>query len=73
MIGFIKAIKDYDLKRLISFHSLVKNAKLFAEEFVETLKLINPSSRPKGTILSDFVSGEMNAAIRKEKLTVLRN
>ena len=31
-IGLIKAIKDYDLKRMISFHSRVKRAETFASE-----------------------------------------
>ena len=34
-VGLLKAIKDYDLHRLISFHSRVKGAEAFAKEIHE--------------------------------------
>ena len=39
-IGVIKAIKDYNLTRLISFHSRVDRAKEFSAEFMGLLELI---------------------------------
>ena len=51
-IGLIKAIKDYDLKRVISFHSRVKGAKEFSEEFNDVVSLIKPIERPQGVFLS---------------------
>jgi superfamily II DNA or RNA helicase len=71
-IGLIKAIKDYDLKRVISFHSRVKGAKDFAEEFIDVVDHIEPSSRPDGLFLTDYVSGEMKAGDRKEKIDKLK-
>jgi len=71
-IGLIKAIKDYDLKRVISFHSLVKGARKFSEELVDVVNLIEPANRPKGTFLADYVSGEMKAGDRKEKIDKLK-
>ncbi len=71
-IGLIKAIKDYDLKRVISFHSRVKGAKDFAEEFVDVVDHIEPISRPDGLFLTDYVSGEMKAGDRKEKVDRLK-
>ena len=71
-IGLIKAIKDYDLKRVISFHSRVKGAKEFSEELVDVVDLIDPIHRPKGFFLADYVSGEMKAGDRKDKIDRLK-
>ena len=71
-IGLIKAIKDYDLKRVISFHSRVKGAKDFSEELVDVVDLIDPTHRPEGKFLADYVSGKMKAGDRKEKIDRLK-
>ena len=71
-IGMLKAVKDYDLKRIISFHSRVAGAKQFSDELVDVANLIEPANRPDGTFLSDYVSGEMKAGDRKEKIDRLK-
>jgi superfamily II DNA or RNA helicase len=71
-IGMLKAVKDYDLKRVISFHSRVAGAKQFADELVDVANLIEPANRPEGTFLSDYVSGAMKAGDRKEKIDRLK-
>ena len=71
-IGLLKAVKDYDLKRVISFHSRVAGAKQFSDELVDVANLIEPANRPEGTFLSDYVSGEMKAGDRKEKIDRLK-
>ena len=71
-IGILKAVKDYDLRRIISFHSRVAGAKQFSDELVEVANLIEPANRPKGTFLSDYVSGKMNAGDRKDKIDRLK-
>ena len=71
-IGLIKAIKDYDLKRVISFHSRIDGAKNFSEELVDVVDLIDPAQRPKGKFLSNYVSGKMTAGDRKEKIDKLK-
>ena len=71
-IGLLKSIKDYDIKRLISFHSRVKSAKEFSDELEMLLSLIDPENRPEGNFLSDYVSGQMNAGDRKEKIDKLK-
>lgn len=63
-IGLLKAIKDYDLTRVISFHSRVNAARDFAAEVSELVDLIEPSNRPKGTLWSSFVSGAMRTTDR---------
>jgi predicted helicase len=71
-IGLIKAIKDYDLKRVISFHRRVDGARKFSEELVNVVDLIDPIHRPEGTFLADYVSGVMKAGDRKEKIDRLK-
>jgi superfamily II DNA or RNA helicase len=67
-IGLLKAMKRFDLRRIISFHSRVKKAKEFASSMPEVLAWMPKSQRPKGTLISDFVSGEMPTGSRKVKL-----
>ena len=71
-IGLLKAVKDYDLKRIISFHSRVAGAKQFSDELVDVANMIESVNRPEGTFLSDYVSGEMKAGDRKEKIDRLK-
>jgi len=71
-IGMLKAVKDYDLKRVISFHSRVAGAKQFSDELVDVLNLIEPANRPEGKFLSDYVSGTMKAGDRKERIDRLK-
>ena len=67
-IGLLKAIKDYDLKRIISFHSRVKRAEAFAADLPQSMRLIAEDHRPSGMLRTDFVSGNMPSSHRKAKL-----
>jgi len=71
-IGLLKAIKDYDLKRIISFHSRVNRAEAFTTNMQNTLQWISDEHRPSGTLRTDFVSGNMPANKRKIKLDQLK-
>jgi hypothetical protein len=71
-IGLLKAIKDYDLKRIISFHSRVNRAKAFTTDMQNTMQWISDEHRPSGTLRTDFVSGNMSANKRKIKLDQLK-
>ena len=71
-IGLIKAIKDYDLERVISFHSNIKRAREFSEELPEVVEMVEVEHRPSGEFLSNYVSGEMKAGDRKEKIEKLK-
>jgi len=71
-IGLLKAIKDYDLKRVISFHSRVNGARLFSEELIDVINIIDPKHRPEGTFLTNYVSGTMKAGNRKDKIDKLK-
>ncbi len=71
-IGLLKAIKDYDLKRIISFHSRVNRAIAFTTDMQNTMQWIRDEHRPSGTLCTDFVSGDMPANKRKLKLDRLK-
>jgi superfamily II DNA or RNA helicase len=71
-IGLIKAIKDYDLKRMISFHSKIKRAEAFASELKKSIEFINDRNLLSDSIWTDFVSGQMPAYKRRLKLEQLR-
>ena len=71
-IGLIKAINDYDLNRMISFHSRVKGAKAFASEVQRSIQIVPKEHRPSGSIVTDYVSGEMSAHDRRIKLDKLK-
>jgi superfamily II DNA or RNA helicase len=71
-IGLIKAIKDYDLQRVISFHNRVKAAEEFSEQLKKVIDVVEPQNRPGGEFLSDYVSGAMKAGDRKEKIDKLK-
>lgn len=71
-IGLAKAMRKYDLRRTISFHSRVSAARRFAEELPRVVEWMPSRQRPKGTLACDFVSGAMNAGQRNARLRRLR-
>ena len=50
-IGLIKAIKDWDLQRIISFHSRVKRAKRFSQELQEVFQWLDDDHKPTQSYL----------------------
>jgi superfamily II DNA or RNA helicase len=71
-IGLLKAIKDYDLKRVISFHSRISRAESFKEDMYQILNWIGEEHRPSGELWTDFVSGAMPTDRRRQKLDHLK-
>lgn len=71
-IGLLKAIKDHDLKRIISFHSRVNRAEAFTTDIRQIMAWISDEHRPSGILRTDFVSGNMPANKRKVKLDQLK-
>ena len=72
-VGLLKAIKDYDLHRMISFHSRVSRAEHFSQNILKVIDWIDKNHRPSGELKSDFVSGEMPTDKRRRKLAQLKN
>jgi hypothetical protein len=71
-IGILKAIKDYDLKRIITFHGRVKRAEAFANAIHGVKEWIATEHRPSGDLHTDFVSGAMPNFQRRVKLDRLK-
>jgi hypothetical protein len=72
-IGSLKAIKDWDLQRLISFHGRVKRAKEFAEDIIQVCEWLDGDHSPSKNLWAEYVSGEMPAIVRRQKLKRLAN
>jgi superfamily II DNA or RNA helicase len=63
-IGLAKAMRKYDLRRVISFHSRVKRAREFASSMPDVIDWMPARQRPMGTLWSDVATGEMPAGDR---------
>ena len=72
-IGLLKATRDYDLKRMITFHGRVESAKHFASDLEGARSIVKKRHLPKGTLKADFVSGKMPTHERQDKLRSLRD
>lgn len=70
-IGLSKAIKDYDLKRVISFHGRVKYASDFAASFLRLQEDLKPESKAEGVTTYRYVSGAMPTSQRIRELRAL--
>ncbi len=71
-IGLAKAMRKYDLHRVISFHSRVLRAKRFATDMPDVLDWMPARQRPSGPLWTGFASGEMSAGERHVRLHRLR-
>tara|TARA_Y100001934_G_scaffold49353_1_gene59983 strand:- start:133 stop:1251 length:1119 start_codon:yes stop_codon:yes gene_type:complete len=70
-VGLSKAVKNYDLKRVITFHSRVNLAKNFAKGVKEFQDYLKPRQRPQGVISYEHVSGVMRTSDRELRLRAL--
>jgi superfamily II DNA or RNA helicase len=71
-IGLAKAMRRYDLRRTISFHSRVSAARQFANSMPELIDWMPARQRPNGQLWSHYASGEMSAGDRSALLDHLR-
>src|SRR5262249_52059725 len=72
-IGLLKAIKDWNLHRIISFHGRVKRAGRFSEEISHVAEWLKDDHKPAANLWADYVSGEMPTISRRQKLKRLKN
>jgi superfamily II DNA or RNA helicase len=75
-IGLAKAIKQYDLRRMITFHRSIRRASRFVEEarrdsLPAVIEKMHSSSRPSGRLWARHVSGETAASKRASLLKEL--
>jgi len=71
-IAVAKATKQYDLRRIITFHGRVKRACEFAEEFPQFVRWMPRSTIPSGKLWAELISGEMPSSKRDAILDRLR-
>jgi len=72
-IALAKSIRDHDLRRVITFHGRVKNAKEFATKHPEIHKHLACDSKTTKKIKADYISGEMSTLQRNQRINQLRN
>jgi len=72
-IALLKTMKDFDLHRMISFHSRVSRAESFAKDLKIVSEWVDIKERPDGHLTTDFVSGDMTTFARRQKLAILKN
>ena len=63
-IATVKAMRQYHLRKLISFHNRVDRAQGFSTRLPEVAAWMPESDRPKGSINCAHVSGQMSAGSR---------
>jgi len=67
-IGLAKAMRAYDMKRVISFHGLIVNAAKFAKTLPNVIEWMPKRERPSGSVWATTVSGAMSSGFRKTQL-----
>jgi superfamily II DNA or RNA helicase len=71
-IAVAKAIKMYDLRRIITFHGRVARAREFAEQFPYFIRWMPEADIPSGQIWTELISGDMASNKRDAILDRLR-
>ena len=71
-IGFAKAMCDFDLRRVVSFHRRVSSARSFAQHLPSTVAWMPADERPSGALWAEHVSGAMPSGRRDTLLRRLR-
>jgi superfamily II DNA or RNA helicase len=68
-----KATRDFDLHRVITFHSRVARARQFATDHSRVTAWLPDDQRPSGHVHCDYVSGDMPTGMRSARLDALRH
>jgi superfamily II DNA or RNA helicase len=71
-LGLLRAMSQYDLHRVVSFHSRVSSARSFATTLPLVCAWMPSDRRPDGTLWTDYVDGNMPSGQRRTRLTRLR-
>jgi superfamily II DNA or RNA helicase len=75
-IGLAKAMKQYNLARMITFHRSIRRASRFVDDtqrdsLPTVIEKLRPASRPSGRLWARHVSGETPASKRASLVTEL--
>ena len=71
-ISLHKAMDEYGLCRVITFHNRIKNAKMFSQQHAGVLDLILSNDKNDPCVEAHYISGEMTAHQRNERISRLR-
>jgi superfamily II DNA or RNA helicase len=69
----LRAMRRYELKRVLSFHGRVRRAKQFTNELGDVAAWAPDGYRPDGRLWTAWVSGEMNVGDRTARLDYFRH
>ena len=72
-IGVAKAMRRYDMSRVLTFHGRVASAKRFARTLPAVVEWMPPAERPSGLVWARAVSGTMSSGDRAVRLDRLRH
>ena len=67
-IGLLKAIRQWDLRRIITFHNRVARARMFSNSLARVMDLLPEGEQPPGALWAGYVSGLMSAGDRLTRL-----
>ena len=70
--GLLRAMRKYDLHRVVSFHSRIDNATRFATSRPRRRPWMPDALRPTGELWAEHVSGRMTTGERETRLNRLR-
>lgn len=71
-LGLLRAMANYDLTRVVTFHSRIRNASAFARSLPDVCSWLPTDRQPVGTLWAEHVSGEMTTGERRSRLNRLR-
>jgi superfamily II DNA or RNA helicase len=76
-IGLAKAMRQYDLRKTITFHSSVTKASRFTDaaqaDSLGAIERMSPAAKPSGELWTGHISGQTPAGRRSTLLTVFGN
>ncbi len=71
-VGLLRAMRNHNLHRVVSFHSRIGNARRFAVSILGVADWLPRDLAPDGTLWAEHVSGEMSSGEREVRLNRLR-
>jgi superfamily II DNA or RNA helicase len=71
-VGLARAMREFGMRRSISFHSRVKSAGVFADRFRSVADWLPQDQRPDAPVWTAMLSGEDSVHVRRQVLRRLR-
>ncbi|WP_227461506.1 DEAD/DEAH box helicase [Cupriavidus pauculus] len=68
LVGVVKAIDTFSLKKVITFHHTLNNASNFQQDLATVAQAMRSAGKTKASFTASFISGNMSAARRRDIL-----